>query len=147
MTLEATKVLARVLMEQHNLHGWTFTFDRAKRRFGCCDYDRKRISLSAYLVQLNHEEQVRDTILHEIAHALAGRKAGHGRVWQRIAQSLGCSTMRCYTTEVVEPPPRYEGTCPGCARKIHRLRRKRLACARCSPHFDPRFLFVWTNCS
>lgn len=147
MNLDAAQALALELMRQHRLHDWTFTFDRAKRRFGCCYYELRRISLSAHLVQLNSEEHVRDTILHEIAHALAGRKAGHGQAWQAIAQMLGCSTFRCYGQEVVQPPPQFEGTCPGCQRKIRRFRRKRVACARCSPCFDPRFLFIWKRCA
>lgn len=146
MTLDTAQALALDLMQRHCLHGWTFAFDRAKRRFGCCDYDRRRISLSSHLVQLNSEDQVQDTILHEIAHALAGRKAGHGKTWQQVAKAIGCSTMRCYDATVIEPPPRFEGTCPGCLRKIHRLLRKRVACARCSPRFDPRYLFVWARC-
>ncbi|MYB34820.1 MAG: SprT family zinc-dependent metalloprotease [Gammaproteobacteria bacterium] len=35
---------------------------------------------------VNHQsEQVNDAILHEIAHALAGPKAGHGSEWKAIA--------------------------------------------------------------
>ena len=35
--------------------------------------------------------EVRDTILHEIAHALAGAKARHGPAWKAIAKRLGAT--------------------------------------------------------
>ena len=64
--------LAEELMREHRVpREWSFGFDRSKVRFGKCDYRRKRISLSSHLVDLNDEYSVRDTILHEIAHALA----------------------------------------------------------------------------
>ena len=146
MNLDAALALAQNLMHQHRLAGWTFGFDRARRRFGCCNYSRQRITLSASLTLLNDESQVRDTILHEIAHALAGQTAGHGPAWQALARSLGCNALRCYGGEVVQAPARFEGTCPGCQQKIRRLRRKRISCARCSPTFNPAFLFVWSHC-
>ena len=54
-----------------------FQFDNAKRRAGCCDYRRKRISLSGYFTEHNNKTEVMNTILHEVAHALAGARAGH----------------------------------------------------------------------
>ena len=66
--------LAHDLMRLHNLPPeWSFKLDRSKVCFGKCYYSKKQISLSRYLVELNDEEEVRDTILHEIAHALAPR--------------------------------------------------------------------------
>ena len=32
-----------------------------------------------------------DTILHEIAHAIAGVEAGHGPAWKAVAQRLGAT--------------------------------------------------------
>jgi hypothetical protein len=52
--------------------------DSAVRRFGTCRYSRKLITLSRQLIELNDQARVLDTILHEIAHALAGPKTGHG---------------------------------------------------------------------
>jgi len=68
----AARILAVTLMQQHGLVGWTFKFDHARRRFGCCNFTRRTISLSRPLTFLNDDAEVRDTILHEIAHALAG---------------------------------------------------------------------------
>lgn len=147
MDLRTALDVAEKLMVEHRLIGWVFTFDRARRRFGNCNFTHKRLSLSAYLVHLNDEAQVRDTILHEIAHALAGPQAGHGPVWQEKARAIGCTSMRCYGEEVAQPPARFKGTCPGCSQTILRMRRKRISCGRCSKTFNPAFLFQWTYAS
>lgn len=145
MKLAEAHKLANYLMRLHKLvPNWSFRFDRSKVRFGMCNYAKKEISLSRYLVELNHETEVRDTILHEIAHALAPRGAGHGPKWQRLALSIGCTGSRCYGDEVVRPSSKYEGTCPSCKRVIYRHRRTVIACGKCSAVFDPRFVFVWS---
>jgi predicted SprT family Zn-dependent metalloprotease len=98
---EAAK-LAFTYMHLHELDDWHFRFDRATTRFGCCHHRSKTISLSSALVCLNEKSQVRDTILHEIAHALAGPKVrAHGREWREIALRIGCNGRRCYGDEVL----------------------------------------------
>lgn len=47
--------------------------------------------------------QLVDTILHEIAHVVAGCDHGHGIEWQRVALRLGCSANRCHN---MPPAPR-----------------------------------------
>jgi hypothetical protein len=39
--------------------------------------------------------------------------------------------------------PKYKGTCPECQRVIRRHRRTLIACGKCSPVFDRRFVFEW----
>jgi protein subunit release factor A len=51
MELQKAKELAESLMAHHGLQGWHFRFDRAKRRFGCCKYRTKTISLSVRSVK------------------------------------------------------------------------------------------------
>jgi predicted SprT family Zn-dependent metalloprotease len=145
MTLSEARELARQLMRRHAVpRDWSFRFDGSKVRFGKCNYSRKEISLSRYLVELNEEGRVRETILHEIAHALAPPGAGHGPAWKSLARSIGSSGQRCYGLEVVRPAPKYKGTCPACKRAIYRHRRTKIACGRCTTVYDPRFAFEWT---
>jgi predicted SprT family Zn-dependent metalloprotease len=145
MKLEDAWQLATNLMRLHGLlPAWSFDFDRSMVRFGKCNYTKKRISLSRHLVEMNAESEVRDTILHEIAHALAPRGAGHGPVWQALALSIGCNGRRCYGHEVARPAPKHKGTCPTCKRVIHRHRRTVLACGKCATAFDPRYAFIWS---
>ncbi|MEO0515334.1 MAG: SprT-like domain-containing protein [Planctomycetota bacterium] len=72
MDLPSAGQLAHHLMQTHGLPaaGWTFRFNQRKRTLGLCNFTAKRLELSAPFVTRNDEPQVRDVILHEIAHAL-----------------------------------------------------------------------------
>ena len=76
MDLDSAEQIAEHLMTRHGLmgRGWSFAFNRRKRSLGLCHYTARRIELSSHFVEMNDETQVRDTVLHEIAHALAGRE-------------------------------------------------------------------------
>lgn len=151
MNLKDVEALARRLMAEHGIETWDFLFDRSIRRFGCCHYDAKLITVSAKLSELNDEDNVRDTILHEIAHAKAPRGAGHNSLWRAIALALGCNGQRTYSSaKVVTIPKRYIGTCPQCGITTKKNRRTRSACGRCCREFNnslftSEFLFRWTD--
>lgn len=119
MKLEAAQALADELMERYwyKLGGWEFAFDNAKRRCGSTHFGPKLIKLSRHFVQLNGEAEVRETILHEIAHVIAGQAgdAGHGRIWKGIARQIGAKPERCAGAEVKMPEGGIEGVCAdGC---------------------------------
>jgi len=144
MKLESAQKLAINLMSKHGLIsiGWKFRFDTALRRFGCCKYRSKTITLSEPLTELNTELEVKDTILHEIAHALTpGHK--HNSVWRRKAMEIGCNGNRCYDNNKVETPEsKYVATCIGCGKihKKHRISKLSSSCAYCSGgRFNPTF--------
>lgn len=136
MTIAAAHKLARTLMREHGLidKDWNFYFDRSVRRFGCCNHSRKTISLSQKLTELNDEPEVRDTILHEIAHALVGSKHGHDRFWRMKCIQVGATPKRCYdNTKVIQPPKKYIATCPDCSYqyKRHRVTKRANFCGAC----------------
>jgi predicted SprT family Zn-dependent metalloprotease len=113
VNLNDAHATALAIMLQHGLRDWRFAFDRGRSRFGACHHGRKKITLSRPLAALNPEAEVRDTILHEVAHALAGHKAGHGRAWKAKAAEIGAKPERCYdSAKVVRPPHKLRGTCP-----------------------------------
>ena len=117
MNLYEAAHLARSLMKEHGLDGWSFAFDHARRRFGACSYTRRRITLSRPLVLLNGMDEVRDTVLHEIAHALCpGDK--HGPRWRTTCARIGARPKRCYDEEEIvapaRPPARYLLGCTRC---------------------------------
>lgn len=106
MELSKAYTLARSLMNQHGLQSWGFEFDKSVRRFGLCSYRKKKIYLSRRLVTDNSEEEVRDTSLHEVAHALSwlkhGRKGcGHGALWKAMCVEIGARPERCYSSDKV----------------------------------------------
>ena len=143
MNLEDIENLANQLLSEHKLtdKGWKFKWDNAKRRFGNCSHRRKQITLSRHLTPLRELSAIRNTILHEIAHALVGPRNGHNKVWKAKALEIGCTGDRCSTD--VSISPQYKGTCPNCKREIHRHRRKNISCGKCDRNFNPLFVFVW----
>lgn len=120
-------------MDRHGLQGWRFRFDHARRRLGCCHYGSRTLSLSRPLVLLNPETVVRDTLLHEIAHALTPG-AGHGPAWRARAVALGARPRACAEADgVTLPPAPYALVCDGCGTSLARYRRprRRYVCRRC----------------
>ena len=122
MNLERAYRLARAKMDERGLQKWDVMFDRSKTRFGCCWHYKKLITLSEDLVVLNSEEEVLNTILHEMAHALVSHRHGHDKVWRQKAIELGCNGKRCYDGSVIQPPTQYQATCDGCGYIYHRHR-------------------------
>jgi len=133
MNIQSAEALALQLFTTHGLRGWSFKFDRARLRFGCCNFTTKTISLSKALTELNHPAKVRDTLLHEIAHALVGKRKAHGKEWQSKAKEIGCNPKRCYThEEVVIPKGKYTASCRSCGKEFQALRKRRgVACRAC----------------
>jgi predicted SprT family Zn-dependent metalloprotease len=76
------------------LEHWDINFDRAKRRAGICRLTCRTISISLLHVTNNTSDSVRDTILHEFAHAIAFelyKDTGHGKYWKMIAREIGAT--------------------------------------------------------
>ena len=126
--------LVKSLMAEHKLRGWVFCYNRGKRTLGMCDFTRKRIELSRYFTAHNDEAAVRDTALHEIAHALAGEKAGHGPKWKAVCKRIGAKPERVDQTAVM-PRGHWSATCPNCGAVHRRFRRPLLGrtyvCTHC----------------
>lgn len=122
MKLSDASVMIRSLMDQHGLCDWQFKWSRSKRTFGMC-YSRFRIIvMSPYLVELNPEEETKDTILHEIAHALVGANQRHNRIWKAKAKEIGARPEACNYNPYAEPPHRWHGTCVSCGVVVKRDR-------------------------
>lgn len=97
MNLLEAEILAQKLIDQH-LKDWSFGWNDRKKSFGLCRYKAKRIELSSFLTPAVSVEEVRHTILHEIAHAIAGPKAKHGPEWQAEARRLGIANPCSFKT-------------------------------------------------
>jgi predicted SprT family Zn-dependent metalloprotease len=114
----------RRLMLQHSLAAWSLRLSSAARRLGSCSYRTRTIRLSRHLLLNNPWPEVRETMLHEIAHALVGQAHGHDAVWKAKAAALGASPRSCAARgSVVMPEPRWEAWCPRCkvtAGRYHR---------------------------
>ena len=118
------------LMLEHGLVGWRVKLDHARRRAGQCDYNTQIISLSRLYVRNADTAHIRDTILHEIAHALVGPNHGHGAVWRQKAREIGCTATRCHTLNFSKA--RWLMACPNGCFSVERHRRKSgLVCTSC----------------
>lgn len=143
---------ANEVLAEHGLteKGWKVKLDQAKRRLGVCKYRTKTIGLSEPYLRANNEAVALDTILHEVAHALAGPAARHGWEWKQWAVKLGARPKACAAaTGLVQPKGRYQLVCTGCQTETQRhqltaaLRRNVkhgfLRCRRCrSTRFEVR---------
>lgn len=128
--VEAIATLACGLLHEHGLKKWRFKFDYSTRRAGCCNYRDKLISISFELARNASHEDIRDTLLHEIAHALVGKKHNHDAIWKAKAQEIGCNGER--THRLVFSLPRYDVTCENsCWKHTAERRNRRLICRTC----------------
>ncbi len=145
MQTTAALRLARTLLDEHGLRDWTVGLDRAKTRAGATHFQTRRVTLSGPLTRLHDEDLVRDTILHEIAHALVGPAHGHDAVWKTQAREIGASDSRCFSSEEARTLAPFIGTCPaGHEIRRHKRPTRLVACAQCSARFDIAHLFAWT---
>lgn len=145
MDLDDARRTALALMAEHGLRGWTFAYDRAKRRAGATHFGDRRITLSRELTALHDEVEVRETLLHEVAHALVGPRHGHDDVWRATALRIGSNGERCLSRDVPKVEGAWVGLCSGGHRvDAHRRPVRVKACARCEGPFLERVL-SWTH--
>ncbi len=100
MNLHDAERLVKTCMEEHSrvypeLSGWTFRWNTRKTSLGLCNPYAKTIELSKVWTKAGDWDNVRDTILHEIAHVLAGCHNGHNHVWKAFCRKLGANPERC----------------------------------------------------
>ena len=144
MQIDEARRLAELLLREHGLSSWRVVFDRAKTRAGVCRFGERQIGLSAPLTSLHSADEVRNTVLHEIAHALAGPAHHHDASWRAHAAQLGCSTQACLPAGSPRVTAPWTGTCPaGHSIGRHRRPERPISCSRCSPSFDRAHLFSW----
>lgn len=145
MDLQNIESLANYLLREYGLTDWKFVWDNANVRNGSCSHRRKRITLSIKRTPLRTFEATRNTILHEIAHALVGENHGHDDVWRAKAKEIGCTGETCSKDRVHIHKP-FTGTCPSCSWSFGAHRRNRGSCTQCSGgKFNREFLIVWTK--
>lgn len=98
--LNAVAAMARRTMDAHGLADWTLAFVESGRRLGDCSFRDRVIRIARGHALDGSDEQIRDTVLHEIAHALAGPLAGHGPLWKAAARRIGATPRaRAYESE------------------------------------------------
>jgi len=138
-----TKTAGAGLVRRHLGKDWSFAMDHARTRLGCCHYEEKKITCSAYLVAYLADDEVEQVILHEIAHALVGHAAGHGKKWVRQAQALGYTGGRTIDVPEARLSARWLGRC-GAGHEVLRHRRpsRTVYCGACAKS-GKRRIITW----
>jgi hypothetical protein len=93
---EAEKLL-KLFIREHGLKGWKARIDVGsvfpdkEQTFGFCLVGLKQIHITPFCIQRCTPLEIKDTVLHEIAHALVGNgvKHAHGVEWQGMAEKIG----------------------------------------------------------
>ncbi len=137
---------ADALIALHLDPSWTFAFDTAKTRAGLCNFTSKTISVSRYLASRYEDDEIHQVLLHEVAHAIAGTRAGHGPRWKAVAVDLGYEGRRLHDGAIASELAPWVGACP--AGHLHyRYRRpsRTLACGKCSRRFNAAHTIAWTR--
>ena len=88
-TKEEVELLAAELFSEYGTSGtWKLVWDTCRSRAGQCRYSTKTISVSSERIKTSPLSDLRETLLHEIAHALTpGHR--HGPIWQAQLVSMG----------------------------------------------------------
>lgn len=88
--------LAIELMNKHGVGHFKFKYGRSRAYAGNCSSSSQTIKLNIRFVVENDLERIKNTILHEIAHAIVGTEHGHRKVWQDKAKELGVTWTKNY---------------------------------------------------
>ena len=141
------RALAERKMAEHiDLENWQFGFDSAKRRAGLCNYTNKTITISRYLVDIHTIDESMQVVLHEVAHAMCGKREGHNKKWLATAKSIGYRAERFTGTEIAEETATWVGRCRN--NHVHyryRQPSRPLACGLCGRGFSRSNLIIWQH--
>ena len=132
MNTEKAFALAQKMVNDHGLAGWRIVRRNYKSTGGVTYFGTKTIGLSATLAEKWTETQLRQIVLHEIAHALVGGDHGHDKVWSAKARSIGYTGGRTHDLPTVER--RWIVSCPnhGELGRRHNRARSTRYCAKCT---------------
>ena len=94
------------------LESWKFVMNHTKTTLATCNYTQKKICISSYFLRGNaaNPSSMRNAILHEAAHALAGHQHSHNGHWKKIANKIGCDGQKYGIMD--KPKANYLMFCP-----------------------------------
>ena len=133
--LEKYEKITNDMLVKHNLTDWKFIWNNrtTTKTFGICKYRLKEIHLNKKFALVEKTQEVIDTIIHEIAHALT-KGDGHGERWRAKCRELGCKDEQFANTdkETLNKLARYRGVCPTCGHEIFTSRKTDIIHIQCS---------------
>lgn len=128
---DALLVSAELLIE-HGLNDWKIKLNGKRRVLAETNHTRKTILYSKHFVMVADKEQFIGVTIHEIAHALLGKRSGHGREFMELCKKLSPGSDYAANRKLEVNMYRYVLTCPGCGAQIKLLGKKRNGvCRKC----------------
>jgi predicted SprT family Zn-dependent metalloprotease len=86
-----------------------------------CKYKVQRIEIAEHYALNNNQDEVMDTLMHEIAHAkLPGH--GHNAMWKALAIQLGAKPFSCAKRNVEVKPGDWRAICDECGKVYHKYK-------------------------
>lgn len=128
-----------VTLRQYGLDEWSVGFSKRKRVNGLCKYKKKVVELSYALVNKAEAEEINNTILHEIAHAIVGPRQKHNKIWQTKFLEIGGDGKRL-GNNYIEDGYNWIRFCPDYhfIQRLYRKRKGHFLCPTC--HKDIQWL-------
>jgi predicted SprT family Zn-dependent metalloprotease len=109
---------------------------RMRRTLGSYMPSRKQIAISSRLLTMGDENDIREVVLHEVAHAIVHYRWGdkpraHGREFRSVCKEIGAKPQRFVdvTTDEWQSQIRYLSKCGHC--KVLIVRKRRMRSVRC----------------
>jgi predicted SprT family Zn-dependent metalloprotease len=129
MNREAAIRIGRQKMDENGLQDWKIKTETAYSRAGVCFHYEKEIRLSEQYIARMPDEEITDTILHEIAHALLPAGHGHDDVWRDTCIRIGARPKRC-VPEGITVERKWVAICPTCGGRFGRMKKVRRGSTR-----------------
>jgi hypothetical protein len=113
-------------MEKHGLlgQGWDFTISKTRNIIADCNDVKDVIRMSRMHLELGGEYEVKQVILHEIAHALVGTRYGHNHKWRAKAWEIGVVDPSSTFSVSYDIPHKIEVKCGVCTKTLQRRQRR-----------------------
>ena len=94
--LKLVEELALDLMRSYDVSHFSYILGFSSKFIGQCNFSKQAIILNYVYVFRYNLSEIKNVILHEIAHVLVGPGHGHKEVWQNKAKELGVTWTRRY---------------------------------------------------
>lgn len=135
--------------------GYEFVWDnRSSKRLGYCNYTYRQIGVALKIIELNlpKSKEIRDVILHEIAHGITYEifmEHRHTKNWKKVLLSIGGNGLVRYDARTLKLPElKYTLICENCGLKlpITKPPKYRQACGVCCVKgFDAKYIMKVVN--
>ncbi len=113
----------------------TWYSSKCSKRLGQAAYKDNSITLSSFLFKETKDDNIKNTIYHELCHLVAGPGTHHGPAWQKVAklvtQKSGLEITRLaksedydyFKSEEYHNKHKYCFRCKGCGAEVHYQKR------------------------